>query len=223
MGCPVRCWSPIPGGVQETFRCCTEGHGLVGAIGDVWMVGLEDLGGLFQLWWYHDSIYQHFSHPEFLLQKAYTWKQHWWDNSQEIKSSSGNRNYLWVESWKQNSEKLEIWYNTNRCRCSQKTCMLLQNPRRVFANCPTLNVLKNRRPFWLPQASCKNIPLSLNVLIFVNLASIYIYSILDFFKIQKQLFLPFFNWSSSLLNKTKEIPTRKAKYFHSFGFCCIKF
>lgn len=50
MGCPVRCCSPIPGGVQETFRCCTEGHGLVGAIGDVWMVGLEDLGGLFQLW-----------------------------------------------------------------------------------------------------------------------------------------------------------------------------
>ena len=34
-----------PGGVQETFRCCTKGHGLVG-----WLVGLDDLGGLFQPW-----------------------------------------------------------------------------------------------------------------------------------------------------------------------------
>ena len=24
----------IPGGVQEIFRCCTEGRGLVGSIGD---------------------------------------------------------------------------------------------------------------------------------------------------------------------------------------------
>jgi len=40
----------IPGGVQETLRCCTEGHGLVGIIGDRWMVGLEDLGGIFQPW-----------------------------------------------------------------------------------------------------------------------------------------------------------------------------
>ena len=24
----------VPGGVQETFRCCTERHGLVGSIGD---------------------------------------------------------------------------------------------------------------------------------------------------------------------------------------------
>ncbi len=39
-----------PGGVQETFRCCTEGHSLVGNIGDVRMVGLDDLRGLFQSW-----------------------------------------------------------------------------------------------------------------------------------------------------------------------------
>ena len=40
----------IPGGAQEKFRCCTEGHGLVGNIGDRWMVGLDDLRGLFQPW-----------------------------------------------------------------------------------------------------------------------------------------------------------------------------
>ena len=33
------------GDVQETFRCCTEGHGLVGNTGDRW---LDDLRGLFQ-------------------------------------------------------------------------------------------------------------------------------------------------------------------------------
>ena len=37
-----------PGGIQETFRFYTEGHGLVGSTGDRWMVGLSDLGGLFQ-------------------------------------------------------------------------------------------------------------------------------------------------------------------------------
>ena len=36
--------------VQEMFRCCTEGCGVVGNIGDVWMAGLDDLGGLFQTW-----------------------------------------------------------------------------------------------------------------------------------------------------------------------------
>ena len=40
----------VSGGFQETFRCCTEGHGLVGAIGDRWTLGLDDLGGLFQPW-----------------------------------------------------------------------------------------------------------------------------------------------------------------------------
>ena len=33
----------IPGGVQETGQCCTEGHGLMGNIGAWWMVGLDDL------------------------------------------------------------------------------------------------------------------------------------------------------------------------------------
>ena len=37
-----------PGGVQETFGRCVEGHGLVRSIGSVWMVGLSDPVGLFQ-------------------------------------------------------------------------------------------------------------------------------------------------------------------------------
>jgi len=40
----------VPGGVQEPFRCCTEGRSLVGNIGNRWMVGLDDLRGLFQPW-----------------------------------------------------------------------------------------------------------------------------------------------------------------------------
>ena len=40
----------VPGGVQETFKCCTEGCGLVDNIGNRWAVGLDDLGGLFQSW-----------------------------------------------------------------------------------------------------------------------------------------------------------------------------
>ena len=32
------------------FRCCTEGRGLVGDIGDRWMIGLDGLGGLFYPW-----------------------------------------------------------------------------------------------------------------------------------------------------------------------------
>ena len=39
-----------PVGIQEMFRRCTEGHGLVGNTGGSWMVGLDDLGGLFQSW-----------------------------------------------------------------------------------------------------------------------------------------------------------------------------
>ena len=37
-----------PGGVQGTFGCCVEGHGVVGTVGDGWMVGLDDPVGLFQ-------------------------------------------------------------------------------------------------------------------------------------------------------------------------------
>jgi len=40
----------VPGGVQETFRCRTEGHGLVGNTGDKWTVGLDDLRGLLPPW-----------------------------------------------------------------------------------------------------------------------------------------------------------------------------
>ena len=44
-----------PGGVQATFRCCTEGHSLVGNIGDRWTVGLDDLGYLFQPWRFYEN------------------------------------------------------------------------------------------------------------------------------------------------------------------------
>ena len=46
----------IPAGVQEMFRCCTEGCGLVGNIGVGWLVGLGDLRGLFQPWSFYDSV-----------------------------------------------------------------------------------------------------------------------------------------------------------------------
>jgi len=38
---------PTFGSAQETFRCCTEGHGLVRNIGDRWMVGLDALRGFY--------------------------------------------------------------------------------------------------------------------------------------------------------------------------------
>ena len=43
------------GGVQEMFRC-TEGHVLVENSGNMWTVGLDDLGGLFQPWCFFDSM-----------------------------------------------------------------------------------------------------------------------------------------------------------------------
>ena len=49
-GCPGTDGVTDPGGVQGTFGRCVEGHGLVRAIGDGWMVGLGDLVGLFQPW-----------------------------------------------------------------------------------------------------------------------------------------------------------------------------
>ena len=42
--------------VQGTFRCCVEGCALVRAIGDRWTVGLDDLAGLFQPWWFCGSL-----------------------------------------------------------------------------------------------------------------------------------------------------------------------
>ena len=38
----------VPGGVRETLGCCAEGHGLVENTDDRWIIGLDDLGGLFQ-------------------------------------------------------------------------------------------------------------------------------------------------------------------------------
>lgn len=46
----------VPGGVQELFRCGTEGCGLVGSTGGGWVVGLDDHGGLFQPWWFYGII-----------------------------------------------------------------------------------------------------------------------------------------------------------------------
>jgi len=53
------------------FRCCTEGHGLVGNIGDRGTVGLDDLRGLFQPWWFYDSmiLWSH-GQPKFSLHSA---------------------------------------------------------------------------------------------------------------------------------------------------------
>ena len=48
--CSNRRMEVVAGAVQETSRCCTEGRGLVGNVGDRWMVGLDDLGNLFQPW-----------------------------------------------------------------------------------------------------------------------------------------------------------------------------
>ena len=38
------------GSVQGTFRHCVEGHSSVRTIGSGWMVGLDDLVGLFHPW-----------------------------------------------------------------------------------------------------------------------------------------------------------------------------
>ena len=45
-----------PVGIQEMFRRCTEGHGLVGNTGGSWMVGLDDLRGVFQPWGFCDPL-----------------------------------------------------------------------------------------------------------------------------------------------------------------------
>ena len=37
-----------PEGIQETCKCGTKEHGLVGSIGGRWTVGLDDLRDLFQ-------------------------------------------------------------------------------------------------------------------------------------------------------------------------------
>ena len=37
------------------FQCCTKGHGLVGKYW-WWMDGMDDLGGLFQPWWFYNSM-----------------------------------------------------------------------------------------------------------------------------------------------------------------------
>jgi len=53
------CWHRLPRRVvesptlevlKEMLRCSTEGCDLIGDIGDRWMIGLNDLRGLFQPW-----------------------------------------------------------------------------------------------------------------------------------------------------------------------------
>ena len=39
----------VPGGVKETFRCCTKGHSLGENTGR-WTIGLDAVGGLFKPW-----------------------------------------------------------------------------------------------------------------------------------------------------------------------------
>ena len=48
MGCHGGGGVTDPGGVQRMFGHCVEGHGLVRAIGEGQMVGLDDPVGLFQ-------------------------------------------------------------------------------------------------------------------------------------------------------------------------------
>ena len=45
----------IPGGVQEPHGCGTEGHGHWTWC-DGLVFGLDDLSGLFHLWWFYDSM-----------------------------------------------------------------------------------------------------------------------------------------------------------------------
>ena len=48
MGCQGGGGVTNPGGVQGTFGCCVEGHGLARTIDEGRMVGLDDPVGLFQ-------------------------------------------------------------------------------------------------------------------------------------------------------------------------------
>jgi len=56
-----------PGGVQGTFGHSVEGHGLSRTVGDGWRIGLGDPVGLFQPWWFYDSM----KFPK-ILQKSLT-------------------------------------------------------------------------------------------------------------------------------------------------------
>lgn len=49
-------WITIPGGIQEEFRCCTKEDGLEGNIVGMWMVRLDVLGVVFQLWRFYYSV-----------------------------------------------------------------------------------------------------------------------------------------------------------------------
>jgi len=55
-GCPWSAGVAVPGGVQELCRCCTEGHDSVGNISGRLAVGLDNLRGVFQHWWFYDSV-----------------------------------------------------------------------------------------------------------------------------------------------------------------------
>ena len=57
------------------FRHCTEEHGLAGDIGDRWTVGLDDLRGLFQPWWFYDSMITQLIIFTYLVYDIF-WKDH---------------------------------------------------------------------------------------------------------------------------------------------------
>ena len=61
----------VPGGVQETCRCCTEGCGLVGTIGDRWTVALDDL---FQPWWLLPPLGSDFLQEEYVCAYAFLYE-----------------------------------------------------------------------------------------------------------------------------------------------------
>ena len=63
-----------PGRVQEVCRRSSKEHGLVGNIGGRWMVGPDDLRGLFQPWWFHDSMTTQ-TGQVFLVRKCFSQKK----------------------------------------------------------------------------------------------------------------------------------------------------
>lgn len=131
--------------------------------------------------------------PSIIAAKGLWRKGHWWDNSQKIKSSTGNRNYLKVESWNKNSEELEIWYNLNRCTCSQTTCKYCYK-----IHWEVLQAVQLRMP-WKTEVIFYSHRLRTKILhiilfehsCFCNFTIYLNFFHKDFFKIQKLLFHPF--------------------------------
>lgn len=52
MGCPGGGGVTVLGGVQKIFKCYSEEYDFVGNVGGRHTIGLDDLGDLFQSWWF---------------------------------------------------------------------------------------------------------------------------------------------------------------------------